>query len=133
MNQSGEEVPDAGAVVNVDVEPAEIPAVNLPPNLTLPVDSCIALKFYGDSGELLSCAINFFVSGTYLDGTNVTLNDSSKITFASQDPSIARVWEKRSSQARLAALVGVSAGKTKLLVFGKYTIDVTVVGQRRSP
>lgn len=114
----------------IDVEPEIMPRVSFSqPALSVPVESCIVLRGAeagSDAGADLPrpCGGNLFVSGTYEDGTTVTLNGSTKITFTSQAPRIARVSKGG------AALVGVSPGQTKLVVDGKYSINVTVVGQR---
>jgi hypothetical protein len=110
----------ASAPVEIDVEPTEIPAVSFfnGPFITLSVKGCLALN--NESG----CP-PFLVFGTYPDGTEVNLNWSTRIQFVSQSPAIARISEDGSS------LIGVSPGKTKLTVFGKYAVDVTVFGKDR--
>jgi hypothetical protein len=117
---SGEEM---FASVAVDVEPVEIPPVTfLPAAVTIGVGT-FCLKLHKEGSE--PCFGDLSVIGTYADGTDVILNESTRINFVSQNPSIAAV------SGNGAGLVGVSPGVTKLVVFGKYAVDVTVVAPRR--
>jgi hypothetical protein len=113
---SGEEV-DSDPI-EIDVEPAEIPRVvfSHPPPLLVPRGVCVS--FYRE--ESPSCGMGLFVSGIYPDGTEVNLSRSTRWKIVSQDPSIAQVTRDSS------ALVGQSPGSTKVVFFGKYTLDVTV-------
>jgi len=110
--------------VQVDVEPAEIPPVTLSqPSLRILVGSCMSFRDESPRG----CLYDFFnLSGTYPDGTRVTLNNSTRLRLVSQAPSIVKVTEDDE-------LVGLSPGSMKVVAFGKYTIDVTVVDPRRPP
>ena len=120
--------------VNIDVEPTEAPPLLFSQRtLVIPLGDCVVLRPGSPRGDRQeeknrapsgACGQNLFISGTYADGTNVTLNRSTKITFVSQAPSVAKVESD-------SALVGVSAGKTKLVISGKYTIDVTVLDRKR--
>jgi hypothetical protein len=110
------------ASVVIDVEPVEIPPVTFSKaTITMGVDTCLKLRENGS----FPCIDYLFVNGKYPDGTDVILNESTRINFVSQDPSIAAV------SGNGGGLVGVSPGVTKLVVFGKYAIDVTVLGPRR--
>jgi hypothetical protein len=94
--------------ISIDVEPADVPPVTLEP-------SAITLQI-GSSQMLSACS-------KYADGTEVNLNGSSRINFVSQAPDIAGV-------ERDGKVVGRSAGSTKIVVFGKYTVDVTVLDRK---
>ncbi len=102
--------------LEIDVEPAEIPPVTFDPSaLFIPLGGCIVLTNTSHcSGLALS------VYGTYADGTQAYLNQSTKITFVSRAPSIAALNRDGT------AILGRSPGSTKIVVFGKYAIDVTV-------
>jgi hypothetical protein len=103
--------------IEIDVEPAEIPPVTFTPSaLIIPVGSCVRLS----NETRAQCFGDFFVTGTYADGTRVNLNHSTRINFTSQSPAIA------SMNRDGTVLLGVSPGSTKIVAFGKYTIDVTV-------
>jgi len=107
--------------VQIDVEPAQFPPLTFSETaFVLPPDTCITL-FREDSPP---CAFHLFITGTYPDGTEVSLNRSTRLNFVSQDPSIVKVWKSG------AALVGLSPGSTRIDVLGKYTLDVTVVPRR---
>lgn len=94
--------------VSIDVEPADVPPVTLEP-------SAITIQV-GSSQMLSACS-------RYADGTEVNLNGSSRINFVSQAPDIAGV-------DRDGKVVGRSAGSTKIVVFGKYTVNVTVLDRK---
>jgi len=103
--------------IEIDVEPTEIPPVTSNPSaLIIPVGSCVKLS-YGISAQ---CIQSLDVHGTYADGTVVSLNRSTRINFASQSSPVAMVNRDGT------VLFGISPGSTKIVVFGKYTIDVTV-------
>lgn len=120
MTPEGAEV--YSGLVTIDIEPVEIPQVSfgLQPVLMPFGGWCISLT--SDS----PCGPSLLIWGTYPDGTMVSLNRSTRITYESQDPSIARVNPDKSS------LVGLSPGKTKIMVFGKYAIDVTVLSKAQT-
>jgi hypothetical protein len=110
------------ASVVIDVEPVEIPPVTfLPATVTISVGDCLGLQ--KDAPFL--CFSTLSINGKYPEGTDVILNESTRINFISQNPSIAAVsWNG-------AGLLGVSPGVTRLVVFGKYGVDVTVLAPRR--
>jgi hypothetical protein len=111
---------EPGSEVHIDVEPAEIPPVTFSQRaLIIPADTCVTL-LRADT----VCRQTLFVSGTYPGGTEVSLNKSSRLRLVSHAPSIVKVWKGGS-------LVGVSPGSTRAVIFGDYTIDITVVGRRR--
>ncbi len=56
---------------------------------------------------------------TYADGTQVSISQSTRITFTSEDPNIASV-------SKDGTVVGVHAGSTRILINGKYPINVIV-------
>jgi hypothetical protein len=113
---SGEEVEPTE--VEIDVEPVEIPPIvfSQPPPLLIPRGLCVS--FYRE--ESPPCGMGLFVSGAYPDGTNVNLSRSTRWRVVSQDPSIVQVTRDGS------AIVGRSSGSTKVVFFGKYSLDVTV-------
>jgi len=106
--------------INVDLEPLEIPPVTFSPRaLRIPVGGCVTIR----GGSPHTCLQTLSVFGTYPGGTRVNFNESTKIHCVSQAPSIAL--------SKDGVVVGVSAGSTRIIVLGKYTIDVTVLdGQR---
>lgn len=107
--------------VQIDIEPAAIPPVTFSESaFTIPAISCITL-FREDSP---TCAFHLFITGTYPDGTEVSLHRSTRLDFVSEDPAIVKVWKNG------AALVGLSPGSTRISVLGKYTLDVTVLPRR---
>lgn len=107
--------------IEVDIEPVEIPPVTFdPPKLSIPLGRCVAL-WVGHS----PCLLSLDIDGTYPDGTKARLDGSSRIKSTSESPSIARVTQNGKS------LAGISVGSTKLVVFGKYKIDVTVTDPNR--
>ncbi len=119
MGISTEGVGVRSTEITIDVEPADIPPVTFhPPFVLMPYGGwCVSLT------NKSSCGPPLEIYGKYPDGTEVNLNWSTRITYAPQDPSIARVSRDKSS------LFGVSPGKTKVVVFGKYVIDVTVLSK----
>jgi hypothetical protein len=101
--------------IEIDVEPAEIPPVDFePPTLSISRGDCVRLT---DEGR---CGLSLRVHGTYPDGTRIYMNNSTRIKFISQIPSIAAVSRDGST------LYGISSGSTKIVVFGKFKVDVTV-------
>jgi hypothetical protein len=103
--------------IEIDVEPAEIPPVTFSqPALVSPPGLCVRLQ------DGAPCSFSLGVLGTYADGTEVGMNRSSLIKFRSLSPSIAAVSQDG------GALYGLAPGSTKLIVFDKYSIDVTVGG-----
>jgi hypothetical protein len=64
------------------------------------------------------------VDAIYADGTKVSLNRSKRITFASQDPKVARV-------SKDGEVVAVHAGSTKIIINRKYSVDVIVRPSRQ--
>ena len=118
ITEAGSEV--QSGLVHIDVEPAKIPPVSFhPPFVFMSFGSwCVGLTNDSFCPPLL-------IYGTYPDGTVVNLNRSTRITFRSQAPSIAQISPDH------ASLLGVSPGSTKVFFFGKYPIDVTVVGDSR--
>lgn len=106
--------------IEVDVEPVDIPQLTFsPPNLSIPMGECVALS--NDS----PCELRLEVYGTFGDGTRVRLDGSSRITFTSESPAIARVTQNGKS------LAGISVGSTELVVSGKYKVKVAVTSPRR--
>jgi hypothetical protein len=102
--------------IEIDVEPAEIPPVSFSQDpIVISVGGCLSL-----SNESRCLGPSLLVSGTYSNGPSVSLNESTRITYVSQAPSIAAV--SRDGQS----VVGVSPGSTKISVFGKYTVNVKV-------
>jgi hypothetical protein len=116
ITEEGAEV--QSGLINIDVEPVEIPPVKFhPPFVFISFGSwCVGLTNDSFCPPLL-------IYGTYPDGTVVSLNRSTRITLSSQAPSIAQISPDH------ASLLGVSPGSTKVLFFGKYPIDVTVQGK----
>jgi len=113
---------DATTEVTVDVEPAEIPPVTFNhPSVFIPTGECVEL-ILGSPGF---CLNGPRVLGTYPDGTVVELNRSTRINFTSLNPAVARVTQNGKT------LAGISEGSTKLVVFGKYSVDVIVRGPQR--
>ena len=106
------------AEIEIDVEPAEIPPViffeSTP--LVVPRGSCVSLYREGSP----SCGRGLFVSGAYPDGTNVDLSRSTRWKAVSHDSSILKVDRDGSY------LLGMAPGATKVVFFGKYTLDVIV-------
>jgi hypothetical protein len=100
------------------VEPAQIPPVvfSQPGPLLVPRGSCVSLYREGSP----SCGSGLFVSGTYPDGTNVDLSRSTRWKVVSPAPSILKVDRDGSY------LLGMAPGATKVVFFGKYTLDVIV-------
>jgi hypothetical protein len=106
--------------INIDLEPPEIPPVTFSqPALRIPVGGCVTVR----EGSPHTCEQTLSVFGTYPDGTRVSLNESAKIHCVSQAPTIVL--------SKDGVLVGVSAGTTRIIVLGKYTVDVTVLDPRR--
>jgi hypothetical protein len=115
---SGSEV--ESDTINIDLEPPKIPPVTFsPPALRIPVGGCVAVR----EGSPHTCEQTLSVFGTYPDGTRVSLNESTTIHCVSQAPSIAL--------SKDGVLIGVSAGSTKIVVLGKYAIDIRVLDLRR--
>jgi hypothetical protein len=111
---SGTEV--ASNKVEIDVEPDEIPPIHfLDQILLVPVGGCLSLTYEGQC-----VGVWVFIVGKYDDGTEANMNNSTRLNPVSQAPSIAAVSPDGST------LIGVSPGTTKLVVFGKYSIDVRV-------
>jgi len=111
---TGEEV--ASEDVEIDVEPAEIPPVRLdPPAWRVSVGMCVAIRKGSD------CVVRLYVRGTYADGTEVLLNNSTRLTLTSDAPDIVDWNSDRTG------LVGRSPGVAHVTVFGKYMLEVTVV------
>ncbi len=104
----------------VDIEPVEIPPVKFGPLPALVrAGDCITVTSAGAA----PCGSDLEIEGTYPDGTKVHMNESTRITMVSQDPSIAYINGGRS------LIVGRSPGSTKITFFGKYSLDVKVYGQ----
>ncbi|HXP88869.1 MAG TPA: hypothetical protein VN841_29385 [Bryobacteraceae bacterium] len=112
---SGEDV--ASNSIEIDVEPVEIPPVEFSPSaLIIPLGGCIAVS---DEASAV-CQPGLRVWGIHADGTRVSLNRSTRIKFVSQSPSVTTLNRDGT------ALLGLSRGSTKVVVFGKYTVDVAV-------
>ncbi len=111
---AGEEV-DSDSV-QIDIEPVEIPPVKFTESsLFIPLDGCIGVNSHAPI-----CGQTLLIFGAYPDGTEVSMNQSTRLTFVSKDPSIAYVNAGRD------AIVGRSPGTTSIVFFGKYAISATV-------
>lgn len=102
--------------VEVDVEPVEIPhAVSLQAVDVMSVGSCMVV-----TNESRCSGLLLMITGTYPDGTIVSLNRSTRLKPVSQSPSIVAVSKDGST------LLGLSKGTAKIVVFGKDAIDIKV-------
>jgi hypothetical protein len=61
----------------------------------------------------------FDVLGTYADDPSVDLTESTQTTLVSEDPNIAKVTPQHN-------ILGVSAGKTRIIVDGRISVEVIV-------
>ena len=102
--------------IELDVEPVEIPPIDFSPQeaRTLSVGGCMEIT------NQSSCGMALLITGSYPDGTVVSLSRSTMLKPVSQSPSIVAVSKDGST------LFGVSRGTAKVVVFDKYALDIKV-------
>ncbi len=103
--------------VEIDVEPVEIPPADFSHQAVRSMSLGGCLTF---ANESRCSGLPLMIYGTYPDGTVLSLNRSTRLKPVSQSPSIVAVSKDGST------LFGVARGAAKIVVFGKYTIDIKV-------